>query len=171
MGLISLFPFWCSKPGHNKYLDGLCLQWQAMLLLLLCSSYSVSDRLLSGDLNISLSVSLHVGWLHLAQQYAKMFKAGLTYFACQLSVKHCIVLTNTCIIKWQTIRNVDFSFAAAHSFDSTTSICLACRCFCIITQSTRSATLPRTPGTTGLLATSAERRATTGLWPSRPRSL
>lgn len=31
--------------------------------------------------------SLCVGWLHLAQQYAKMFKVGLTYFSCQHSVQ------------------------------------------------------------------------------------
>lgn len=48
---------------------------------------------------------------------------------------------------------------------------LSFRCFCITTRSMRSATSPRTPGTTGPLGTSAGRRATTGLWPSRRRSL
>lgn len=42
------------------------------------------------------------------------------------------------------------------------------RCCCITTQSTRSATSPRTLGTTGPLAMSVGRRATTSSWPSRP---
>lgn len=42
---------------------------------------------------------------------------------------------------------------------------------CITTQSMRSATLPRTQGTTEPLAMSGERRATTGLWPSKLHNL
>lgn len=47
---------------------------------------------------------------------------------------------------------------------------LLCRCFCITTQSTRSAISPKTPGTTAPLAMSVGRRATTSLWPSRQHS-